>query len=396
MPSLHHYTMMHDEECEERIVAAKRALGKDLALLVHHYQRDEVYRHADYTGDSLKLSRFASESQARYIVFCGVHFMAEVADIIGREGQTVILPDMAAGCQLADTASPAAVERAWADIDRALSGEAGSQVTPITYINSAAELKAFCGRHGGAVCTSSNAQAVLEWAWRRGEKALFFPDQHLGRNTAVAMGVPLEDIAVWDYSQPRGGLSRAQVQHAKLLLWSGFCSVHQMFRPEHIQALRQADPDIRLVAHPECSYEVCQAADVVGSTEKILATLRNSPPGSHWAVGTEFNMVQRIGREVAKQGVKVDFLSPTLCMCSTMYRIDQQHLAWVLDSLVDGEIVNRISVEPAIAAPAQQALERMLQLAPPAPPQKRPESRPALPGARRPAQDSNPVAARLG
>ena len=364
MLPVHHYTLMHDDECRARIAAAKRTLGSDLIVLGHHYQRDEVYCHADYTGDSLKLSRYASQSQARYIVFCGVHFMAEVADIIGRSDQTVVLPDLAAGCQLADTATPAAVGRAWVELSRALGHDAEDTITPITYINSAADLKGFCGERGGAVCTSSNARLVMEWAWQQREKVLFFPDQHLGRNTAVRMGLDLADIAVWNFGQPRGGLTNEQIKRAKLILWSGFCSVHQMFRPEQMQALRQKNANIRLIAHPECSYEVCQSADVVGSTETILKTVRESPPGSTWAVATEFNMVQRLGREVADQGGKVEFLSPTLCMCSTMYRIDQQHLAWVLEGLVEGTIINRISVPDAVAVPARRALERMLALAP--------------------------------
>ena len=356
--------MMHDDECYARIKKAKETLGDELLLLVHHYQRDEIYCHADHTGDSLKLSRYACDSKARYIVFCGVHFMAEVADILTRPDQISILPDLSAGCQLADTADPAIVQGAWRDISRALGREASEVITPITYINSAACLKAFCGERGGAVCTSSNARAVMDWAWEKREKIFFFPDQHLGRNTAYAMGLSLDDIVVWDFTQPRGGLSPQQIRDAKLILWGGFCSVHQMFRTEHLTALREKYPSMKLIAHPECSFDVCQAADVIGSTETILKTVRESKSGDHWAIGTELNLVNRLGEEVKDRGIVVKFLSPTLCMCSTMYRIDQQHLAWVLESLVAGHVVNRIQVPEDIAQSAHQALDRMLELIP--------------------------------
>ena len=357
------YALLDDAECEARIVAAKEKLGDELVILGHHYQREEVFRHADRTGDSLKLSRQAAASGARYIVFCGVHFMAEVADILSGPGQVSILPDLAAGCSMADMAVLSKVERAWRELTEVL-GDADAAVTPVTYINSAADLKAFCGRHGGIVCTSSNAARVLEWAFARRDKVLFFPDQHLGRNTGWSMGIPLEEMAVWDYDRPYGGLTPEQIRRARILLWKGFCSVHQMFRPEHIDAFKARYPEAKVVSHPECSFEVCRKSDAVGSTEFIIRTVAESPPGTRWLVGTELNLVNRLHERHKAEGKNVHFMAPTVCMCSTMFRIDPQHLAWTLDNLVEGRVVNRIRVPDEVAAQAREALDRMLEVSP--------------------------------
>lgn len=348
------------EDYNLRIRAAKAALGTRLVVLGHHYQREEVYRHADLTGDSLKLSRDAAVTQAQFIVFCGVHFMAEVADILSRPEQSAFLPDLAAGCSMADMANLAKVERAWREIKAVLNPD--EHVTPVTYINSTADLKAFCGRHGGVVCTSGNAQRVLEWAWQRREKVLFFPDQHLGRNTAHAMGVPRDEMAVWDFNQPRGGLTVEQIKRARLLLWKGHCSVHQLFQPGHIDAFRARQPQGMVISHPECSFEVCERSDFVGSTEHIIQTIAASPAGSHWLVGTELNLVQRLHERFKGEGKTVEFMSPTLCMCSTMYRVDAPHLLWILESLQAGHLVNAIRVPAATAQEARVALGRMLAL----------------------------------
>ncbi len=354
------FDTLDDASCEARIVAAKAALGDRLAILGHHYQRDEVFQHADYSGDSLKLSREAAESDADYIVFCGVHFMAEVADILTRPEQSVILPDMAAGCSMADMANLANVERAWAELSEVLDPD--ETVTPVTYINSAADLKAFCGRHGGVVCTSTNAKGILEWSFAQREKVLFFPDQHLGRNTGFGMGIPLEEMVVWDFDKPQGGLTVEQIKAAKIILWKGFCSVHQMFKPEHIDRFREREPNGKVISHPENSFEVCQKSDVVGSTEAILKTVRASEPGTTWLVGTELNLVNRLHHEMKPKGVHVQFMSPVVCMCSTMFRTDPQHLAWTLENLVAGQIVNQIRVPAEVAEPARLALQRMLQI----------------------------------
>ena len=356
------YMAMSDEECDARILDARRALGERLVILGHHYQRDEVFRHADFSGDSLKLSREAARSKAEYIVFCGVHFMAEVADILSRPEQIAILPDLAAGCSMADMANLAKVERAWKELGRVLDPD--ETITPVTYINSAADLKAFCGAHGGIVCTSTNARHVLEWSFKQREKVLFFPDQHLGRNTGFAMGIPLEDMVVWDFDQPRGGLTDEQIRQAKIILWKGFCSVHQMFKPEHIDRFKAKYPDAKIISHPEASFEVCQKSDYVGSTEFIMKTIRESAPGTRWLVGTELNMVNRLHDEGQAEGKSVHFMSPTVCMCSTMFRIDPQHLLWTLENLVDGNPVNVIKVPPKEAELARTALQRMLEVSP--------------------------------
>ena len=357
---LNPYASLSDEECRERIVAAKQALGDRLVILGHHYQRDEVFEHADFSGDSLKLSREAAQSDAEYIVFCGVHFMAEVADILSRPDQVAILPDLSAGCSMADMADLDKVQRAWNELSQVLDPD--QQVTPVTYINSDANLKAFCGDHGGVVCTSTNAQTILEWSFAQRDKVLFFPDQHLGRNTGAKMDIPLEQMVVWDYDQPMGGLSEQQIRDAKIILWKGFCSVHQMFKPVQIEKFRAEHPDGKVISHPESSFEVCQASDFVGSTEYIINTIRESAPGTHWLVGTELNLVNRLHNEMKPEGKSVQFMSPTVCMCSTMFRIDPQHLAWTLENLVAGNVVNRIAVPEKTAESARIALDRMLEI----------------------------------
>lgn len=359
--SIEHYALLEDAECQERILKARERLKDRCVILGHHYQRDEVFVHADFSGDSLKLSRKAADSGAEFIIFLGVHFMAEVADILSRETQISILPDLAAGCSMADMAGLPAVERAYQEISAYLDPE--TTITPVTYINSAADLKAFCGRHGGIVCTSSNAERILRWSFERREKILFFPDQHLGRNTGYRMGIPLEEMVTYDFTQPLGGLTPEALMSARMILWKGFCSVHQVFRPEHIDRFLEKHEDTTVIVHPECSFEVCQKADKVGSTEYILETVRKAEPRSRWLVGTELNLVNRLSAEMRARKVDVHFLSPTICMCSTMFRIDPPHLAWVLENLVEGRIVNRIEVPPDIKAAAKTALDRMLALA---------------------------------
>ena len=348
--------------CDTRIREAKAMLGKRLVILGHHYQRDEVYRHADFTGDSLKLSRLAASSDADYIVFCGVHFMAEVAEILSRPEQVCILPNLSAGCSMADMANFAAVQRAWKEL--AALFDPDQVVTPVTYINSPADLKAFCGHHGGLVCTSSNAVRVLEWAYQQREKVLFFPDQHLGRHTAYRLGIPLDQMAEWDFNQPYGGLTRDQIAKARILLWKGFCAVHQMFKPQHIVAFRQAYPEGKVISHPECSFEVCRQSDYVGSTEFIIKTIEQSAPGSHWLVGTELNLVNRLARQGRAQNKIVEFMLPTVCMCATMFRVDPQHLLWTLENLVMGRVVNQIKVAPVEAEAARLALNHMFDVSP--------------------------------
>ena len=358
---LEDYALLDDALCAERVRAAKAALGDRCVILGHHYQRDEVFTHADLTGDSLRLSREAAQSGAKYIVFCGVHFMAEVADILSRPDQIAILPDLAAGCSMADMANRAAVERAWEELQSVLDPDA--HITPVTYINSAADLKAFCGRHGGIVCTSSNARDILEWSFARREKVLFFPDQHLGRNTGFRMGIPLDAMVTWDFSKPLGGLTPEAIQNARMILWKGFCSVHQVFQPVHIDRFLERHPDTKVIVHPECALEICEKADVIGSTEFILKAVRAAEPGTRWLVGTELNMVNRLADEMRPKGVDVHFMSPTVCMCSTMFRTDPQHLAWVLENLVQGHVVNQIRVPETVAEPARLSLECMLEVA---------------------------------
>jgi quinolinate synthase len=352
------FNALADRDAGERIRAAKTKLGNDVVLLCHHYQRADVYEHADITGDSLKLSRLAGQSDAKHIVFCGVHFMAEVADILSRPEQISILPDLAAGCSMADMANLAKVERAWRELSAVLDPD--EKITPVTYINSAADLKAFCGEHGGIVCTSSNAPKILEWAFAQREKVLFFPDQHLGRWSGHQMNIPLDDMVIWNPDLEQGGLTREQIEKAKIILWHGYCSVHQMFQPRDIIKFRNAHPDGIVISHPEAPFEVCKQSDFVGSTEYILKTVKDAAPNTRWLVGTELNLVERLAREVKHEGKIVEFMASTICMCSTMQRIDPQHLAWTLENLVDGKVVNQISVPAHEARLAKISLERML------------------------------------
>jgi len=354
------YSQLDDENCRQRILAAKKALGERVVILGHHYQRDEVFEHADFSGDSLKLSREAANSKAEFIVFCGVHFMAEVADILSRPDQVSILPDLSAGCSMADMADLPKVQQAWQELSQVLDPD--EKITPITYINSDANLKAFCGDHQGVVCTSTNAQTILEWAFAQREKVLFFPDQHLGRNTGAKMGLELDEMVVWDFDKPMGGLTEEEIQRAKIILWKGFCSVHQMFKPAQIENFRNQVAGGKVVSHPESSYEVCQMSDYVGSTEYIINTISAAEPGTDWLVGTELNLVNRLHHDMKQQNKTVKFMSPTVCMCSTMFRIDPQHLAWVLENLLEDNIVNQISVDRKVANSARVALQRMLDI----------------------------------
>lgn len=360
--SIQPYTLLDDEDCEARILKARETLGERLIILCHHYQRDEVFRHADFTGDSLKLSREAANSKADYIVFCGVHFMAEVADVLSRPEQVSILPDMSAGCSMADMANLTNVERAWQELSEVLDPD--ENISPVTYINSAADLKGFCGEHGGIVCTSTNAPHVLEWCFKQRDKVLFFPDQHLGRNTGFNMDIPLEKMVVWDFDKPMGGLTVEQIQQAKIILWKGFCSVHQMFQPEQIDNFKEKYPETKIISHPESPFEVCQKSDYVGSTEFIINTIADAEPNTRWLVATELNLVNRLHDDYKHEGKNVHFMSPNVCMCSTMFRIDPQHLAWVLENLVDGHVVNQVSVPDDVAKQAKLALDRMLDVSP--------------------------------
>jgi len=359
--SFDRFNALPDDDAQARIAMARARLGKQAVILCHHYQRPEVYKYADLTGDSLKLSRLAARADARYIVFCGVHFMAEVADILSKPGQVSILPDLAAGCSMADMANLAKVERCWRELTDVM-GNPDSLITPVTYINSAADLKAFCGAHGGIVCTSSNAGRILEWSFARREKVLFFPDQHLGRWSGRQMGIALEDMPVWDPDLERGGLDPEAIRKAKILLWKGHCSVHQMFQPSHILRFRNQYPEGLVISHPECAFEVCRQSDYVGSTETIIKVVKEGPPNTRWLVGTELNLVNRLAEEVRADGKIVQFMAPLVCNCSTMGRIDPQHLAWCLENLAEGHVVNRITVPPHEAELARVALDRMLQV----------------------------------
>jgi quinolinate synthase len=353
------YLRLSDDEMDARIAAAKRTLGERVVILGHHYQRDEVIKFADFTGDSLKLARAAaSRGAAEYIVFCGVHFMAESADILRGPHQKVVLPDLAAGCSMADMAAPDQLDMCWRELDEM--GVDPATIVPVTYINSSAAIKAFVGDHGGIVCTSTNAAAVMKWAWERGEKILMLPDQHLGRNTAYKMGVPLEHMVVWDPNEIWGGLQPDQAKAVRLILWKGHCSVHTRFTVQQIDAFRQKHPHGKVIAHPECTFDVVQAADASGSTEQILNTVKNSAPGSVWAVATEIHLVNRLATELApdKQIVTLD---PFGCLCSTMFRVSPNHLLWVLEGLVEGKLYNQIVVPDDQKRGALLALERMLQ-----------------------------------
>jgi quinolinate synthase len=360
MASLDHYLEQPDETMQERIAAARSKLGADVILLGHHYQRDEVICFADFTGDSYKLSRVASETKANYLIFCGVHFMAETADILAKPGQQVILPDLNAGCSMADMAEIGQVEDCWETLERA--GIAVDSI-PLTYMNSAAAIKAFCGERGGLVCTSSNARAAFEWALGRAGRLLFLPDQHLGRNTAHAMGIPLSEMVVFDPWQIGGGVTPERLRAARVVLWKGHCSVHQRFLPEHVERVRREEPEMLVVVHPECRWEVCQKADAIGSTERIIQVIEQAPRGASFAVGTEIHLVHRLAKRFAPLGKRVITLDDAGCLCTTMYRISPQHLAWTLENLLEGRVVNRITVAPEVKRWARVALDRMLEVA---------------------------------
>jgi quinolinate synthase len=362
------YKSLENDELSQRIEAVRRELGPRLLILGHHYQQDEVIAHSDLRGDSYQLSQMAAaSSDCRFIAFCGVHFMAETADILAnrpekldeRAGQrvTVVLPDLAAGCSMADMAAIDQVEAAWEDLGEVIDTD---DVTPVTYINSAASLKAFCGRHGGIVCTSSNARAVLEWAFQRTGRVLFFPDQHLGRNTALGMGIANDQMPVWNPYEELGGNAEDALRRSRVLLWQGHCSVHQMFRAEHVRRFRQLVPEINILVHPECMQEVNDLADVSGSTGKIIQTIEQASSGSKWAIGTELHLVNRLKQEHPDK--EIHFLSPVVCMCATMYRIDLAHLCWSLENLAAGHPVNVIRVDDETARFSLIALERMLQV----------------------------------
>jgi quinolinate synthase len=363
------YKSLENAELTARIERARSRFGPQLMILGHHYQQDEVIALADARGDSYGLSQLAAESRdCRYIVFCGVHFMAETADILANRPEKlaerggvripVVLPDMAAGCSMADMAAINQIEDAWDQLGEVIDTD---DITPVTYINSAASLKAFVGKHGGIVCTSSNAKAALQWAFARTRRVMFFPDQHLGRNTAMGLGLSLEEMPVWDpYADSLGGSREEQIERSKVILWKGHCSVHQMFRPEHVKMFREKHPGIKILVHPECPREVFELADESGSTSKIISTVEKSPPGSKWAIGTELHLVNRLREEHPEQ--EIHFLSPVVCMCATMYRIDLAHLCWSLENLAAGTPVNVIEVDADTARWSLVALERMLEV----------------------------------
>jgi quinolinate synthase len=359
--SLDHYLVLPDDTMNARIAAARERLGTDAVILGHHYQRDEVIRFADFTGDSYKLSKAAAESSAKYMVFCGVHFMAETADILAQPWQQVVLPDLNAGCSMADMAEIGQVEDCWESLERA-GAVAGDGMIPLTYMNSAANIKAFCGERGGLVCTSSNARAAFEWTYRRAGRILFLPDQHLGRNTAFAMGIPLSEMVVWDPYQINGGVTPERLRAARIVLWKGHCSVHQRFLPEHVDRIRREHKGMQVVVHPECRWEVCQKADALGSTERIIDLIERAPEGSSFAVGTEIHLVNRLEKRFAPLGKRVVTLDESGCLCTTMYRISPQHLAWTLENLIAGHVVNRIRVENDVKHWARVALDRMLEI----------------------------------
>ena len=348
-----------DPNLVERARAARKALGSRAFVLGHHYQRDEVIAFADVMGDSFKLAKdAAARPEAEFIIFCGVHFMAESADILTNDSQKVILPDLAAGCSMADMANSEQVAQCW---DALTAAGVADQTIPVTYMNSSAAIKAFTGEHGGTVCTSSNAKTAMAWALEKGEKVLFLPDQHLGRNTAVLqLGLSLDDCAVWNPWKENGGLTDAQIKRARILLWRGHCSVHGRFTVDSVNEVRARIPGVKVLVHPECQYEVVSAADVVGSTESIIKTVAQSPAGSKWAVGTELNLVRRLAANNPDK--EIVFLDKTVCYCSTMNRIDLPHLVWVMESLVQGRLLNQITVDPKIAKYAKIALDQMLAL----------------------------------
>jgi len=357
--TLENYLVLPDHTMDERISAARAQLGATTVLLGHHYQRDEVIRFADFTGDSYKLSQAAAATTANYVLFCGVHFMAESADLLGHEGQQVILPDLNAGCSMADMAEISQVEACWQTLERA--GVAADTI-PLTYMNSTAAIKAFCGERGGLVCTSSNADRAFRWAFERGKRILFLPDQHLGRNTGFAMGIGLDQMQVWDPWVPMGGLTTSQLASSQVVLWKGHCAVHQRFLPSHVDQVRAKFPGIQVIVHPECRFELCQKADALGSTERLIRIVEEAPEGSTFAIGTEIHLVNRLAKHFAPLGKKIVTLDETGCLCTTMYRISPQHLAWALENLVEGRVVNRIQVKPEVKRWARVALDRMLEL----------------------------------
>ncbi len=354
------YLKLTPEEIAEGIVFARKEIGEKAVLLGHHYQRDDVIQYADFTGDSYKLSKMAAETkEAKWIIFCGVHFMAETADILTLPDQNVLLPNLAAGCSMADMATSQDVQDCWADLDSILGST--DRVIPITYMNSAAAIKAHCGKNGGLVCTSSNADKAFDWALDRGEKILFLPDQHLGRNTAIAKGISEDDMAVWNPFLPMGGLSKEEIKEAKILLWQGHCSVHTRFTVDQIEAARSRNPETTIIVHPECTREVVAASDMYGSTEFILENISDAPVGSSWGVGTEINMVRRLADENPNK--EIFSLDPVVCPCATMYRIHPAYVLWILEGIMAGLAINRIEVEPRTRINALVALERMLEIA---------------------------------
>ena len=367
--SLENYLALPDHSMDDRIAAARAKLGSQVLILGHHYQRDEIVRFADVTGDSYKLSKVAAQTDAKYIVFCGVHFMAESADLLGRQDengstiQQVILPDLNAGCSMADMAEISQVEAAWESLEKIGLTEG---LVPLTYMNSTAAIKGFCGERGGLVCTSSNARAAFEWAFdqnRGGGKRIFFlPDQHLGRNTGHAMGISLDRMPVWDPWVLQGGQSRLALHAGRVILWKGHCSVHQRFLPSHVDQVRAKYPGIQVIVHPECRWDVCQKADALGSTERLIQIVEEAPAGSAFAIGTEIHLVNRLAKRFAAEGKKIITLDDSGCLCTTMYRISPQHLAWALENLVEGRVVNQIQVKRTVKHWAKVALDRMLEI----------------------------------
>jgi quinolinate synthase len=359
--ALENYLVLPDSSMDGRIAAAKATLGSECIVLGHHYQRDEVIRFADCRGDSYRLSQMAAQAKGSYIVFCGVHFMAESADILARPGQAVVLPDLNAGCSMADMAEISQVDDAWEQlVNLGLTDDEGSGIIPITYMNSTAAIKAFCGERGGMVCTSSNAKGAFEWALRRNGKIFFLPDQHLGRNTGYARGIPLDEMVVWDPYMLQGGQTAERLRKAKVILWKGHCSVHQRFLPEHVDKVRANYPGIQVIVHPECRWEVCQKADGIGSTDYLIKVVQQAPAGSSFAIGTEIHLVNRVAKENPDK--RVITLDDSGCLCTTMFRISPQHLCWALENLVDGNVVNQIKVKDNVKKWARVALDRMLEI----------------------------------
>ena len=359
--SLENYLVLPDHSMDERIREAKATLGRECVILGHHYQRDEVVRFADFRGDSYKLSQMAAKADGRYIVFCGVHFMAESADILAHEGQSVVLPDLNAGCSMADMADISQVEDAWEQfVNLGLTDDEGHGITPLTYMNSTAAIKAFCGERGGVVCTSSNCKSAFDWAFQRNEKIFFLPDQHLGRNTGFARGIPLDEMVVWDPYQLQGGLAVDRLRKAKVILWKGHCSVHQRFLPEHVDKVRTTYAGMQVIVHPECRWEVCQKADGIGSTDYLIRQVNQAPAGSAFAIGTEIHLINRLAKEHPDK--HVISLDDSGCLCTTMFRISPQHLCWALENLVEGRVVNPIKVKDSVKTWARVALDRMLEI----------------------------------